>query len=147
MHRRTLFAALALAGTGLLAACGPSSPPPAASAAAAAVAPGGCDTRFTLQNRSSNTVSEFYFRPVGASEWGPDRFGQRHLTRGLTAGYRATGDGRYDLRIVWQSGRESRLDNVNLCEHPLVVADADRLFAPSASAQPAAARPRGAARQ
>ena len=137
MQRRTLFAGLALAGTSLLAACGASSPPPAA-AAQASVA-GGCESRFTLQNRSSNSVIEFYYRPAGAAEWGNDRFGQRMLGRGLTTSFRTVGDGRSDLRITWASGRQSQLDNVNLCETPLIVADNDRLFVPTAGAQPAAA--------
>lgn len=149
MNRPALFAALALAGTGLLAACGSPAAPPAQTAAAPAIPPGGCDARFTIQNRSSTNVAEFYYRPAGGSEWGTDRFGQRLLNRGLTMSFRAQGAGRHDLRIVWANGRESRLDNVNLCETPLVVADNDRLFVPTAGGQAAppaapapAARPR-----
>lgn len=134
MNRRPVFTAIALAVTGLVAACGPSSPPPAsATATAASAAPSSCDARFTLQNRSAVSVAEFYFRPAGSSEWGADRLVTRLLSRGLTVGYRAGGDGRYDLRIVWANGRESRLDNVNLCETPLIVADDGRLFAPGAA--------------
>jgi len=122
-----------------VAACASPAPPPAA---APVIPSGGCEARFTLQNRSTTSVAEFYFRPAGASEWGIDRFGSRQLTRGLTMSFRVVGEGRHDLRIVWATGRESRLDNVNLCEVPLVVAENDRLMTPSGPA-PAAAPPRG----
>lgn len=125
----------------IAAAC--SSPAPTApSAAAPSIPPGGCESRFTLQNRSTTSVVEFYFRPAGSSDWGIDRFGSRQLTRGLTMSFRVVGEGRHDLRIVWSNGRESRLDNVNLCQVPLVVAEDDRLMVPSGPTS-AAAPPRG----
>lgn len=145
---RRLFALPLLAA---IAGCSPSAPPPTAAASASPVPPGGCDARFILQNRSTTSVAEFYFRQAGSSDWGPDRFGTRLLSRGLTMGFRVVGEGRHDLRIVWATGRESRLDNVNLCETPLIVAENDRLFTPSgappAPASAPAPRARGAGRQ
>lgn len=123
------------------AACSSEAPRPAATTNATPP-PGGCEARFTFQNRSPTAVAEFYFRPAGASEWGPDRFGSRQLARGLTMSFRVVGPGQHDLRIVWANGRESRLDNVDLCNVPLIVAENDRLSAP-AGAAPAAPTPRG----
>lgn len=138
----------ALALLSVAAACSSPAPTPPSSAAAA-IPPGGCESRFTIQNRSTTSVVEFYFRPAGAADWGADRFGSRQLTRGLTMSFRVVGEGRQDLRIVWSTGRESRLDNVNLCEVPLIVAEDDRLVVPSGAGSGATPTPRGrpAARQ
>jgi len=137
MTRRALLATAMLIP---VAACSSPTPRPAGTATAAAsnTVAGGCDARFTLQNRTTTSISEFYFRPAGATDWGGDRFGSRLLGRGMTMSFRVTGEGRHDLRIVWANGRDSRLDNVNLCEVPLIVADNDRLIAPSGPPSPAA---------
>ncbi len=103
-----------------VAACASPPPPPAA---APVIPSGGCEARFTLQNRSTTSVVEFYFRPVGSSDWGIDRFGSRQLTRGLTMSFRVVGEGRHDLRIVWATGQvlvtDLKVDPINHLDQKL----------------------------
>ena len=118
--RHSLGAVLLLAG---LAGCGGSPPPPAPAQRTAELPPGHCDRRFTLHNRSSREIAEFYFRPAGGSEWGTDRFGSRLLSRGHSISFRVIGEGRRDLRIVFANGEARQLMGVNLCEVGLVAAE------------------------
>lgn len=117
--RARLAAAVLVA---LLGACAAPAPPPAA-APTASLPDGGCERRFTVVNRTQVVLSEFYYRPAGATDWGADRFVARQLAPQQTLSFRIAGSGMHDLRAVWANNREARLNNVNLCEHGLIVAD------------------------
>ncbi len=117
--RHGLVGVLLIAALG---ACG--GPPAAAPSAATAVLPdGGCERRVTITNRAPLTLSEFFYRPAGTTEWGPDRFGARQLATNQSLSFRISGAGMHDLRAVWSNNREARLDGVNFCETGLIVAD------------------------
>ena len=120
-------ALLGLAGALLVAALGACGGPPAAAppaATATAVLPdGGCERRVTITNRAPLTLTEFFYRPAGTTEWGLDRFGTRQLATNQSISFRISGAGMHDLRAVWSNNREARLDGVNFCETGLIVAD------------------------
>lgn len=113
----------------ILAGCATPAPRPPTTAVPAALPDGGCERRFTITNRSQVVLSEFYYRPAGAAEWGPDRFVARQLASNQSMSYRIVGPGMHDLRAVWANNREARLNNVDLCQAGLIVAD-DRGLAP-----------------
>ena len=76
-----------------------------------------------ITNRAPLTLTEFFYRPAGTTEWGLDRFGTLQLATNQSISFRISGAGMHDLRAVWSNNREARLDGVNFCETGLIVAD------------------------
>jgi hypothetical protein len=74
-----------------------------------------CDTRFTVVNRSNQTVRELYFSSSRLASFGTDQLGQRVLQPGQSVNYVASNPGGYDFRVVWMNGRRADLMNVDVC--------------------------------
>ncbi len=76
------------------------------------------DLEFTLQNRSSYDVIEFYASPVDVGDWEDDILGEDILSAG-DAVQITIGDGRsqcsYDLRFVFEDGDVVERPGVDLC--------------------------------
>ena len=89
----------------------------------------GCDTTFTLANRSGSTVNEFYFNPANNPNWGPDRLGEGVLANGRQRTYSPSRGGRFDFRVVWQSGEEAEMRNIDICSTSKIVATRNGIMA------------------
>ncbi len=75
----------------------------------------GCDTRFELHNRSSQTVMEFYFDSSRNPNWTRDELGSGVLPPGQGRRFAAAHTGNYDFKAVLQNGRSVELRQVNIC--------------------------------
>jgi hypothetical protein len=77
------------------------------------------DLTFTLHNRSSFVVVEFYASPVDVGDWEEDILGREVLGSG-ESGRVTIADGRsqceYDLRFVFDDGDVLDRGGVDLCE-------------------------------
>jgi hypothetical protein len=89
----------------------------------------GCDTTFSLANRSGSTVNEFYFNPANNPNWGPDRLGDGVLANGRQRTYTPSRGGRFDFRVVWQSGEEAEIRNIDICSTSTIVATRSGIIA------------------
>lgn len=81
-----------------------------------------CDTRFDLENRSGETIEEFYFSPSSERRWGVDQLGSDVLPPGRTMRYTAADPVNYDFRIVWQNGDTVELRDLNICQVSRIIA-------------------------
>ena len=107
MLRRTVFALVTLAWTGVLAGC---DQPLTATAPAAPICP------FQVTNNASMPVRNLHFNSSGMlAGWGSDQLGGRVLSRGRSQGFRPSSPGTQDVRIVWANGRAAELRQVDTC--------------------------------
>lgn len=74
-----------------------------------------CDTRFEFQNRSSQTVMEFYFDSSSNPNWTRDELGSGVLPSGQARRFAAAHTGNYDFKAVLANGRSVELRQVNIC--------------------------------
>lgn len=126
MFRRKLFALLALAGTGAVAACAPQTvyvPAPVA------VAPVACDTRFQVVNNSSRTVLTLQYSHASRNDWGVDQLGQNVLAPRRVWNARAANAGLYDFRVTWVGGGAAELRRVDICRASQIVVTNSGLYA------------------
>ena len=89
----------------------------------------GCDTSFTLANRSGRQVNEIYFSSSRNNNWGNDRLGQNVLANGASLQYRPSPGGAYDFRIVFENGAALESRNVDLCTVSTVTVTAQGISA------------------
>lgn len=73
---------------------------------------------FTLENKGSAAILEFYATPAGRANWGRDRLDGKTLAAGGKAPIRLPADGNciYDLRAVFTGGHEDVQHEVNVCK-------------------------------
>ena len=85
-----------------------------APAAARADAP---NPSFYLVNRAGQAINQVFVSPVAASGWGRDQLGDNTLDAGNYIPIRLHADGNcmFDLRIIYQDGRNEERRSVNTC--------------------------------
>ena len=72
---------------------------------------------FYLVNRAAQPINQVFVSPVAASGWGRDQLGDNTLNAGAYVPIRLHADGNcmFDLRIVYQDGRDEERRSVNTC--------------------------------
>jgi hypothetical protein len=77
------------------------------------------DLIFSLDNKTSGALTEFYASPVNVGNWEDDILGSDVLPAGQSVNI-TIADGRevceYDLRSVFEDGQVVERKNLNLCE-------------------------------
>ncbi len=89
----------------------------------------GCDTTFTLANRSGRQVNEVYFSSSQNSNWGSDRLGQNVLANGASMQYQPSPGGAYDFRVVFDNGAAIESRGIDLCTVSTVTVTAQGISA------------------
>jgi hypothetical protein len=85
--------------------------------AAIAALAAGCagDSTFTIENRSTFTLSEINLAPVDSLTWGEDLLGGDMLFPGETLHVDLIDCDTYDVRVEDEAGRECILVDLDLC--------------------------------
>jgi hypothetical protein len=83
----------------------------------AALAQPAPDPSFTLTNRGSAAMREFFATPAGRTNWGRDRLNGNELGPGAKRDFRLPADGNcvFDVRAVFADGRSEDRRGVNTC--------------------------------
>jgi len=105
------------------------------------------DTRFTLVNRSGETIFKLFISSVQATGWGQDVLGNDVLMTGYEQPFKpGTNRGcQFDIQVSYQSKRIEEKRNLNLCELERVIFDGRSATLPSGqSNQSSAPAPRAA---
>jgi hypothetical protein len=85
---------------------------------AAALAQSAPNPSFTLDNRASIAIRQFFATPGGRANWGRDRLDGKGLAPGASLAFRLPADGNciYDLRVVFVDGRAEDRRGLNTCQ-------------------------------
>jgi hypothetical protein len=86
------------------------------------VAQAQCDRRFTLNNQSGVTISQFFFGSSAQRAWGADQLGSNVLGNGRSVRYETRHAGRNDFKVVWANGQTAELMNIDICATSEIVA-------------------------
>lgn len=109
--------------------------------------PQAIDTRFTLVNKSGESIFKIFISPLQSTGWGKDILGDQVLLNGYEQTFNA-GSNRgcsFDVRVEYQSLRVEEKRNLNLCQLDRVNFDGRAATAPTAQSNqnrsPPAPRP------
>jgi S1-C subfamily serine protease len=79
-------------------------------------------TEVTVQNRGQGALSFLYVAPVGEGAWGEDRLGSDTVARNRNFRFTIEGEQcRFDVRGVFENGREETRFGIDLCARPELV--------------------------